>query len=328
MKNHYRLLIKTLALVMAIAITAAFSGCQGNELSGETRTPLIKVIVKKSNHDYWSVVKLGAEAAGKEFGINVEYEGPTDEKDIEGQIKMVQEAIDQNVDAIVLAASDYLKLVDVVEKAASVNIPVIIIDSELKSDMVKSFIGTDNVSAGKKLGEALVQKVGEKCSIGIMNFVKGAGSAVQREQGLLGTLDKYPGVKILDKEYCSSNESLAQQLTEKIIKENPDIDAMVCLNAYATVGTSAAIEKLGLTGKVKVIGFDSIPEEVSYMENGTIQALVIQKPFSMGYLGVKYAYEAIQGKTIPARVDTDSAVIDIDNMYLPENQKLVFPFAE
>lgn len=328
MRNLRKTLIRAMALVTAALTMAASAGCEGSDLSGVTKTPLIKVIVKKSNADYWSVVKLGAEAAGKEFGVNVEYEGPTDERDIDGQIKMVQDAIDQNADAIVLAASDYLKLVDVVEKAASVNIPVIIIDSELKSDMVKSFIGTDNVSAGKMLGEALVQKVGEKCSIGIMNFVKGAGSAAQREQGLLETLGKYPGIKILDKEYCSSNESLAQQLTEKIIKENPDIDAMVCLNAYATVGTSAAIEKLGLTGKVKVIGFDSTPEEVSYMEKGTIQAFVIQKPFSMGYLGVKNAYEAIQGKTIPARIDTGSTVIDMDNMYLPENQKLVFPFAE
>lgn len=328
MRKLRKTLIQTIALVTAALTMMAFAGCEGSDLSGVTKTPLIKVIVKNSNYDYWSVVKLGAEAAGKEFGVNVEYEGPTDERDIEGQIKMVQEAIDQNADAIVLAASDYLKLVDVVEKAASVNIPVIIIDSELKSDMVKSFIGTDNVIAGNKLGEALVQKVGEKCSIGIMNFVKGAGSAVQREQGLLETLGKHKDIKILDKEYCSSSESLAQQLTEKIIKENPDIDAMVCLNANATVGTSAAIEKLGLTGKVKVIGFDSIPEEVSYMEKGTIQALVIQKPFNMGYQGVKYAYEALQGRNIPSRIDTGSTVIDMDNMYLPENQKLVFPFAE
>lgn len=329
MRGHRKIALRILALIAALAFTAAaLPGCQGGDLTGQEKTTVIKVIVKKSNHDYWTVVKLGAEAAGKEFGINVEYEGPTDEKDIDGQIKMVDEAINQNVDAIVLAASDYVKLVDVVEKAAGENIPVIIIDSELKSDMVKSFIGTDNIGAGQKLGEALVQKVGKNCTIGIMNFVKGAASAVQREQGLLETLAKYPGIKVLAKEYCNSNESLAQQQTEKIIDENPDIDAMVCLNAYGTVGTSAAIEKLGLSGKVKIVGFDSIAEEVSYMEKGTIQALVIQNPFKMGYLGVKNALDAIKGRTVPARIDTGSTVIDIDNMYLPENQKLVFPFAE
>lgn len=330
MKSSHRVtaLILTVLLTVTLLLTAALAGCGDGKLSAQEKRITINVIVKKRDASYWTVVKMGAEAAGKEFGINVNFDGPTDEKDIEGQIQLVDEAISKKTDALVLAASDYTRLVDVAEKAVSEKIPVIIIDSELKSDKMRSFIGTDNVDAGNKLGESLVQKVGDNCSIAVMSFVKGAASAVQREEGFSEAIGKYPHIKVLSKEYCNSDENTAQQMTEKLVGNYPDMDAVVCLNAYGTVGTARAIEKLGLAGKVKIIGFDSTPEEVSFVEKDIIQSLVIQNPFSMGYLGVKYALDAINDKTLPKHIDTVSQVIDKNNMYLPENQKLVFPFTD
>lgn len=322
MKPVYRMV----AVILTVLLLSALFGCSGSKLSTQEKSVVIKVIVKKNDGSFWEVVKMGAEAAGKEFGINVDFDGPTDENDIDGQIQFVNEAINEKVDALVLAASDYLKLVDVAEKASAEGIPVIIIDSGIKSDKMKSFIGTDNVDAGKKLGETFINKVGNKCNIAVMSFIKGAASSDQREEGFFETIKTQSGIRLLSKEYCNSDENTAQQLTEKLIKKYPDIDAIVCLNAYGTTGTARAIEKLGMAGKVKIIGFDSTPEEINFVEKDVIQSLVIQNPFNMGYLGVKYALDAMNGQAVPKSVNTGSKVIDKDNMYLPENQKLVFPF--
>ncbi len=319
---------KGIALLAVLVLFASGSGCGSSRLSAPEKELNVKVIVKKRDFDYWAVVKMGAEAAGKEFGVNVDFGGPTDEKDVEGQYRMVSEAIDSHPDAIVLAANDYTRLVSVAEEAVSRKIPVIMIDSGINSKKIRNFIGTDNVDAGEKLGETLADKVGKTCKVAVMSFIKGAASAVQREEGLFKAIGKYPGIQVLTTEYYKSNEDLAQQLTEKIVKENPGIDAIVCLNAYGTVGTARAIDKMKLGGKVKVVGFDSTPEEIGFMENGVIQGLVIQNPFNIGYLGIKYALDAINGKPVPEQVNTGSKVIDKDNMYLPENQKLVFPFTD
>jgi ribose transport system substrate-binding protein len=321
-----RIIYKLVAVMLIILSLSATFGCSGNKLSVQEKKIEIKVIVKKVDADFWAVVKMGAEAAGKEFDVNVDFGGPEDENDIAGQIKMVKDAIDNKVDAIVLAAGDYTRLVDVAEEAVTKNIPVIIIDSELKSNKVVSFIATDNVDAGKKLGETLVKKVGKNCKVAIMSFIKGTATSDQREEGLLNELGKYSGIKIFAKEYCNSDENLAKQLTEKIIKKYPKLDAVICLNAYGTVGTARAIDNLKLTGKLKIIGFDSTPDEINYLEDDNIQALVVQNPFNMGYLGVKYAFDTINKHSVPKRTNTGCQVIDKDNMYLPENQKLVFPF--
>lgn len=314
------------ALILTVFLLFSACGCTEGKLPVQEQSTVVRVIVKNKNADFWSVVKMGAEAAEKEFGIRVDFEGPTDEKDINGQIDLVRSAIEDKVDAIVLAACDYVKLVDVAEEAVSRKIPVIIIDSDLKSDKMKCFIGTDNVDAGRKLGECLIEKVGKKCSISVMSFVKGAASSDQREEGFNSFIKGYQGVKVLSVEYCNSDETTAERLTEKLTVRRPKLDAIVCLNAYGAIGTARVISRLGLSGKIKVIGFDSNPEEINFMEKDVIQSLVIQNPFSMGYLGVKYALDAISGTPVSKRIDTRSKVIDINNMYEPENEKLLFPF--
>lgn len=315
---------KFVALALMLLVVM-LSGCAVN-LPTQEKNIDITMIVKRSDFNFWEVVKMGAEAAGKEFSINVDFKGPTDENDIDGQIRMVEEAIAAKTDALVLAASDYLRLVDVAEKAVSEDIPVIIIDSEIKSDKMMSFIGTDNVDAGMKLGETLIQRVGSDCNVAVMSFVKGAATCEQREEGFLKAVEKYPGIKVITTVYCNSDESMAETLTEDVVKEYPDLDAVVCLNAYGAVGTARTIKRLNLTDKIKIIGFDSTPEEISFLEKDVIQALVVQNPFKMGYFGIKYALDVINNKEIPERVNTGSTVIDKSNMYLPENQKLVFPF--
>lgn len=319
-----RLLYKT--VLIFLGITLALTGCANNNLDINTQKKSIKVIVKNRNHDFWAVVEMGAQAASKEFNVDIDFDGPDDEKDIDGQIAMVKQAINDKADAIVLAASDYVQLVAVAEKAKAANIPVIIIDSNIQSNNMDSFIGTDNFDAGKKLGESLIDKVGDKCEVAIMSFVKGAATANQREAGFLNAISTFPGIEVVETAYCNSDEALAKQLTMDIVENNPSLSAVVCLNAYGTVGTAWGIDELGQTGQISIIGFDSTPEEISYLEKDIIQSLVIQNPFNMGYLGVKYAFNAINNDKIPENVNTGSEVIDKENMYLPENQKLVFPF--
>lgn len=288
----------------------------------------ISLIMNMNNGHHWGSIKMGADTAAREFNVNVDINAPNDEEDVKGQINLVEQAIEKKADAIILAASDYKALVQVTEKAYDHHIPVIVIDSEVDTKKINSFIATDDLNAGKKAGNALVDISGKDCRVAIMSFVKGNKNAEQREEGLLGVFSKYPDIKIVSKEYCSSDIKLASQLTKKVILEKGPIDAIVALNSAASEGVAEVVDQMGLAGKIKVICFDNTPKEIDYLEEGIIQGIVTQNSFSMGYLGVKYAVDAINGKAIPGYVDTGSKIIDRENMYLPENQKLLFPFVK
>jgi ribose transport system substrate-binding protein len=310
-----------LTLIMPIS-------CGNNNLSVPEQKKMVKIIAKRMKSEFWDVVRMGAEAAEKEFNVNVEYWGPENELEIDKQIEKVREAINEKADAIVLAACDYVKLVEVTEQAISAKIPVIVIDSGLKSDKVKSFIGTDNVGAGYMVGKTLIEIVGENCNVAVMSFIKGAASADQREEGFFDAIKDYPEIKVVTTEYCNSNADMSEILTYRILDSHRDLDAIAALNADSTSGVARAVEKRGLAGKIRVVGFDSTPDEIEFLERDVIDSLIIQNPFSMGYLGVKYAVDAMVGKPVPRRVDTGSKVINKDNMYLPENQKLLFPLTD
>jgi ribose transport system substrate-binding protein len=111
-----------------------------------------------------------------------------------------------------------------------------------------------------------------------------------------------------------------------VMNEHHNTDVIIALNAPTTVGVCKAVKEMNLQGKVKVIGFDSTHEEIDYLDEDVIQATIVQNPYSMGYLGVKSALEVLGKKAVPKYVDTGSKVIDKNNMYTPENQKLLFPF--
>ncbi|MBN2851153.1 MAG: substrate-binding domain-containing protein [Clostridia bacterium] len=272
---------KNIILLLIVSLIIYMTGCVGKMTASESNDLTIKMVVKKSNHEFWEVVNMGAQAAAKEFNVIVDFEGPTDEEDIDGQIRMVAAAIEEKADAIVLAASDYERLVDVAEKAVLEGIPVIIIDSNINSDKMVSFVGTDNIDAGILLGTTLVESIGEKGKIAVINFVKGAATASEREKGLRSVIDQYPNINVVETLYCNSDELLAKSQTIDIINTYGAVDAIVCLNAYATVGAARAIDSISLLRPVKIIGFDIVPEEVSFLEKGVIESLVIQNPFNM-----------------------------------------------
>ncbi len=314
-------------LLLLITIMIAVSSCAGTTIDQDKKKN-VALIVKMKHGDYWKTVKMGAEVAAREFDVNLNFYAPDYEEDITGQVALVNQAIIDGTDAIILAPSDPHSLVTATEPLVKRSIPVITIDSEMEAPKVKSFIGTDNYDSGMKAGERLAQLVGEQSKVAIISYVTKAGNAEQREKGVLDAIARHPGVKIVAKEHCSADKKLAAELTSQLIAAYPDIDGIVALNAPLSIGVAEEIDRRGLAGTVRVVAIDSPPEVLSYIQEGVIQATIIQKPFSMGYLGVKYAVDSMSGIPVPARVDTGTKVIDLENMFWSENQKLLFPFVK
>jgi ribose transport system substrate-binding protein len=316
----------------ALVLMSLFILISCTNKSEVTASPEVKknvtLIVKMQSGDYWKTVRMGAEAAAKEFNVNLNVLEPKDEEDVSGQIALVSQAVREGAAAIVLAANDFNALTEVVEQASSQRIPVITIDSEVNSSKVRSFIGINNYDAGRKAGRKLIELTGDHGKIAIMSNGKDSRNSEQRERGLMEEIAQYPGVEVLKKEYCFSDKKLCGEQTRKIIAEHEQIDGIIALNAISSLGVANEIQGLGLAGKVKVITFDNTPEDIEFLQEGIIQATIIQNPFSMGYLGVKYAAEANEGKKVPESVDTGTKVIDQENMFWSDNQKLLFPFVK
>lgn len=332
------------ALVLAMAAAGLLASCsrQGDFIdTGQSRS--IHMIVKMNRGDYWNTVKLGAEAAAREFNVDLTFKAPDAETDIDGQIRMVEESIASKADAIILAASSYMGLAQAVDQASYSKIPVISVDAEVASARVLSYVGSNGYEAGQKSAERLIKLLGGRGEIGILNFTSvveqsegkhtgsvidyGARDADEREKGFLNYVARYPDVRVVEILYTTSDIENARQLTRELLRKHPSLDGLATLNETASQGAGQMLEELGRTD-IRMVAFDSSPTTMEMLQAGTVQATVIQNPFSNGYLAVRQAVEALQGKDISERVDTGTKLIDLDNMLWPENQKLLFPFVK
>jgi ribose transport system substrate-binding protein len=314
-------------LLAVFILSFSLASCTKNIDLSNTQQKKVALIMKEGQGDYWNTVKMGAEAAAKEFNVLLTVSAPRIGGDNQEQINLIQQAFNQGKpEALVLAVSESEAMSTAIDRVGFLHTPVISIDSQIKSTKVKSFIGANNVDAGKKAGEKLIELTGETSQIGIIGVAQGASNSDQREEGLMDVIKQHPDVEIAARENGNSDPKLAAELANKMIAAHPQLNGIVALNEASSVGVAMEIQRLGLAGQVKVIGFDSSAEGLEFLQDGVIQAIIIQNPFSMGYLGVKYAAEAIDGNAIPAQFDTGTKVIDLENMFWSENQKLLFPF--
>jgi ribose transport system substrate-binding protein len=325
---------KTLAVISAIfilsVILVGLAVFLINRSKVIDRNTNITMVVKSMDPslNFWQIVKAGAINAKEEYGVNLNFTGPWLESDLNGQKRILEDLIDQKPAAIILAALDYNALVPVVEEINSKKIPIITIDSGINSKIPRSFIATNNVEAGEKLGKFMNNLLLKGDSVIIISFVKGAASAIDREKGVRNAIGEGGKLVIEGSYYCENLRDKASEITSSILKDKPDVKGIIALNDPSTTGAARTIKKMGLKRSILLIGFDNGIEEIEFLEEGIIKALVVQKPFSMGYLSVKTAIDVLKKNKVNEQIDTDSVLISLENMYTQENQKLLFPLTK
>jgi len=325
MKKWYLILLSLFtAVVLFLVIT--FSSQRNTVTHFSIKEPI--QIVLKSNGgqpmDFWDVVKSGIQEAGKEFDIKTEVSGPMFEKEIDKQIEIMNTAIDKHPPLIILAASDYKRLVPSVERADKLGIPIVTLDSGVDSTLPVSFIATDNVAAGIKAGKEMKRILSGRSfhQIAIVSHIKETATAIDREKGVRDVLKKE---NIIGTWFCDVEQEKAYHITLELL-ENKSLGGIVALNEVATLGVAKAVEEKNMQNKVIVVGFDNAIKEMSYLESGIIKATVVQKPYNMGYLAVKIAAEYLKGRKVGPRIDTGSILITKKNMFKREYQEILFPF--
>lgn len=319
---------KTLvAFAVVLSLVFCFVGCTGANLSSKSKT--VAVITKGSDSDFWNDVKNGAFSAATEYNIDITFEGPDSEEDYESQNKMIENAVSKNVGAIVLSAIDYEKNAPAVQKAIDKGIKVITVDSDVDADGKELFIGTDNVSAGKKAAEQAIELCKNKKSvnIGIVNYGENTENGKQRLKGFTDYIEKVKNAKVVASVNVESNAESATLGAKQLIEENKGINVLIGFNEWSTLGVGCAIKDLNLKDEVFGIGFDSNVNCVGMLETGEIDTLIVQNPFSMGYLSVSKAAELLLGNAkTDGVIETDTYVVNRKNMFSPDVQKILFSF--
>ncbi|RFB75584.1 substrate-binding domain-containing protein [Methylovirgula sp. 4M-Z18] len=322
-------IVSKASLIAALALSAFSIG----PAPRAQEAPAIPVIVKAQNFFFWKVVLAGANAASRDLGVKILGEGAESEQDVDGQIKLLNQAVATKPGAIVIAPTQYSALGPAVDNAAK-QTAVIVIDSNVASLNMKSFIATDNVHAGALAADALAKAISAKYGsasgeVAIVNYLPGAGSVIERSKGFKDELFRhYPQLTVVDERNGDGSKEHSDADVAAVLKNHPNLRGIFASNQIVAEAAGAAVKAGKLAETIKLVGFDSSPDLTALLADGSISGLVVQDPFQMGYEGVKTAYNAAQGHGVLQYIDTGATVITRDTMNSEREKKLLNPPVE
>ena len=323
--RKYRKVIIIIIILMA-ALLVAVTGLMSPGVTQTRECSLIYIPkIKDDTNDFWSSLISGCKMAAEEYGSKLEIMAPDKEENIEEQNRLLKAAIEKEPDAIMFSPSSMSASDKLLKEAKEKGIRITYIDSYTDEELQDLTVATDNVEAGRRLGEYARTLLDKDSRLAIVSHVKGVSTAVEREQGFREGLGDY-AKNIVDVVYCNSLFEKSYELTNELMEKYPDLEMIAGMNEYSAVGVGRAVSDAGAKDRIAVVGVDCSQEAINLMEMGVYKGIIVQKAFRMGYMGVEETIHMLNGDAVAKNIDSGCELVTPDNMYDSDIERLIFPF--
>lgn len=297
-------------ILTSIGLMASMVGCSKDTSGSGGGDENVAVVLKTLSSPYWKYVEAGAKAAGKDLGVDVTVVGPAAESQIMEQVNMIEDSLNQGIGALVVSPSQPDTVVPALEQAKQSDVPVLLIDTDADFSDKTSFIGTDNLTAGKEGGKLLASKLKKGDKVALISGALGNTAMDQRIKGAKEALEE-AGMVIAAEQPADSDKTKANTVMENILQKNADIKGVFSANDDMAIGALRATESKGLN--IPIIGTDGTVEAIQSIIDGKLAGTIAQNPYEMGYQGVENAVKTIEGEKIDTRIDSGIDVITEEN---------------
>jgi ribose transport system substrate-binding protein len=289
---------------------------------GDRGPQTIAVIPRTSGTFLWEPLHVGAEIAAQEAGLNVYWNAPTREDDVQGQIALLEKVVARGYKGLVLAPDHTLALIAPVRLALSKGVSTVIVGSPLPipAGGKLSYILNDDVEAGRMAAEQVAQLMKSRGSIAVLGIDPDIAGIMIRAGSLEKALQAYPQIRIVDKQLGSFNTPYDQQIAEETLRQHPDLTAIIALTSTSTRGSSIAISHS--KHKIHLVGFDDL-DDLRPLREGTVDAIISQNSREMGFEAVNTLAIQLQGKAVQPEIKIRPVLLTKDNVDSPETRQLL-----
>jgi ribose transport system substrate-binding protein/inositol transport system substrate-binding protein len=193
----------------------------------------------------------------------------------------IEAAITKGVDGIVISPNDVDALAPALQEAVDAKIPVVTIDRRVnKVPGILGHVGADNVKGGEAQGQLIEKLFPDGATVMNLQGQSGSSPAIDRNKGLHNVLDQQKDkYKIVFEDTAGFDRSKGLAMTESALAGMPKPpDVIVAANDDMALGALEALKARNLLGKVKLIGFDALPEALGQIKAGNQTATIEQMP--------------------------------------------------
>lgn len=303
MRKYRTFLFCVLALAVVLGVAACGSG-DDESSAGEGEEVRVGVVLAAFNDPWLDAVRRGAEAAGDENpNIDLTVSAARDLLDTQDEIAKIEAYLATEPDGLVVQTNGPDEVKPTLERAIDEGVKVVIIDNDIPDLEGKTaVVRSANEKLGQMAGERILEDLGGKGELGLIVGSPGITSLEDRKAGLTSVLEGSE-VEIVGENPTDCGQEKGVTAMEDLITANPNLDAAISLCGQAGVGAVQAMKSAGLKNGQDMFLYtmDAQPEEAEGILAGDIEASFVEKPFTLGMLGVETAYKAAIGE----KVDTE-----------------------
>lgn len=289
------------SLAITLSATTLLTIASGTAMAQEKRVAFVPQIV---GIPYFNAMEEGGKKAAAELGVKFIYSGPVDTNPVD-QLQIVQNLINQGVEAVSVSVLDASSIGPVVEAAKAKGVKLFTSDSDAPDSGRALYVAqaTDE-GLGFTIIDELVKRVGPEAKIGIVSGEATASNLNTWIQFMQERAKaKYPKLTLLAPQFAGGTAQRASQIATDLMAANPDLKALIAVASSTCPGVGQAIETAGKVGKVIGTGYCSPNTARSYIKSGAMGFTVLWDPGALGYLTVWAGKQLIDGK-IPAASNT------------------------
>ena len=280
----------------------------------------IAVVVKDGTSDWFKRMEVGVNQFGEEMTVNVIQRGPAS-ADAASQVQLVEDMINQGVDALCVVPIDPGALESVLNNAMSQGIVVV---SHEASDLENTLFDVEAFTAesfGQTMMEELATAMGGKGKYAQMVAYTTSTTHMEYSNAEYEyQKENYPDMELINDTVPSAESSekidTAYEKAKELLKANPDLAGFTGAASVDILGEAQAVEELGMTDQVSIVGVGTPNACKDYVHNGTIDAVCLWDPALAGYAMCNVAYQILQGEDVGE--GSDLGCDGYDNVQLVE----------
>lgn len=313
-------------LILALAAIVVWASYSMFHVGRNEKSHSVSVIVNDSNSDRWISLRQGLEQAAKDYNLDLNYVSTGELSSPEEELALAERELENGAEGVILqmvsSEVDSKEWTELEGKTA-----IVLLETDIKTEGIFTYVGPDNRALGLALSESVKQELGETMEgkkIGILSGNQNQLSLQQRLQGLLEGLESTSA----EVAWNMDNEELSERKEKQQSVMPERVDAIVALGNNETermidylweyAGNSCLFYGVGCSEKA-----------VYYLDKGMIQVLVVPNEFNMGYQSMETMANTLRYHLAGGEDSlTDYLVVDRENLYDTDNQKVLFPIVQ
>jgi ABC-type sugar transport system substrate-binding protein len=309
--------VTALAVTMT-AGTLMLAACGSTGSGASNDTAKIAAVIKGLDNPFFQTMKQGIDEQAHTAGVSATVQAANSITDTTGQADKLNGLAGQSYSCFVVNPISGTNLVQGLAKIAAQKKVIVNIDSPIDAAAAKSaaatpatYIGTDNVEAGKIAGRRMTELLPSGGKIAAIGGIAGDVTSGARIEGFKQGIGA--GLNVAQTVAADWDRQTALTAATDVMRANPDLVGFFVANDDMGLGVARAVANAGKTGKVKVISVDGVKDALDAVKAGTLDGTVAQYPYAIGLMGVEACQAAAKGKTLPAQVKAPVELVTKDN---------------